>query len=268
MLRDLSTVAQAEKSIVGWLEERYGRGSAAVEKTATSGLRKPVASRLSQITPEMVAQGLYSRDCSVVLNEYFILESEERDLGEFDVSLLEEVSGLFREELPALFEREGRDPLTGLPGPTVFPEELVRLLASRSSLCLVLFDVDGFGEYNAAFGPAEGDRMLVEIAEVLAQTTRPTDFVFRQHGDEFALLLPNTAVEVGCGIAERVREALEARFAGDNLPLTASFGVASWPERCGDRAELLKAAKGALHAAWQRGGNRVCLGGAEPLPTS
>ncbi len=257
-LREAVGLVQAEKAMVAWLEERYGRGSVRLVEAATRGQRRPIACHLA---PPLEATATAR---PAARNEQFELSSEARDLGEFDLALLEEVGGLFREELPGVYAREGRDPLTGLLDASAFPRHLSELTGSRSSLCLVLFDVDRFGEYTSAFGSSEANRMLVEIAEVLAQSTRPTDFVFRLQSDEFALLLPVTTLDVACRVAERVREALIGRFGGDNLPLTASFGVASWPDRTADAQAMVQAANTALLQARQEGGNRLCLGGDDP----
>ena len=255
-LQRAGSVAEAEKLVVGLLEERYGRGAIALEKSAL-GVRPAQPTRLDKITASMVASGLYPRECAVVINEHFIVESEQRELGDDDVGLLENVTSHFRLTLPRVLQAEGRELLTGLLGPTRFPEELNRLITSQRLLCLLMLDIDRFAEFNAALGSSVGDGAVVKMAQLLGEKTRPNDVVFRLDGDEFAVLLPSTMIEDASRIAQRIREAVELGFAGDH-PLTASIGVASWPDRTKDKDELLKAAKDAVYTSWRVGGNRVC----------
>jgi diguanylate cyclase (GGDEF)-like protein len=95
------------------------------------------------------------------------------------------------------------------------------------------------------------------------------DVVCRYGGDEFAVLLVETGVDGAHLIAERIRDSLRARrfLAGQGLDvrLTASLGVATFPEHGTDALGLLRAADQAMYAAKARGRDDVCL--AEPLPT-
>jgi diguanylate cyclase (GGDEF)-like protein len=257
-LTQARTLAEAERLIVAWLEQRYGRGAIALEKGALA-VRPAQPTRLTNITEDLVAQGVYSRQCSVILNEFLIVESELRELGSDDVTLIENVTGYFRQALPRLLQLEGRETLTGLLGPARFAEELTRLLECKRLLCVLLLDIDKFGEFNAALGTSQGDKVVVEVAQLLVDKTRPSDIVFRQEGDEFAVLLPNTTIEDASRIAQRIRESIELRFADQSHPVTASIGLASWPDRTSDKDELLKGARDALYTSWRVGGNRVCL---------
>lgn len=88
-------------------------------------------------------------------------------------------------------------------------EELARTDALTGlPLSVMLVDVDHFKSYNDSFGHPEGDRALRVIAETLRDTCRDTDLVVRYGGEEFAALLPDTALEDAHGIAERMREAV------------------------------------------------------------
>lgn len=264
-LNRLQSMPEAEKELVRWLEERYGRGCVALDRSFR-GVRRITPTRLDQVSAQMVAAGLYPRECPVVMNEFFIVECEGRPLGEYDVDLLEKVTELYRQSLPRLYRAEGRDLLTGLLGPERFPDELHRVVESKRQASLLLLDIDRFSEYNAAFGEAEGDRMMLEVAGLMAEKTRPNDTLFRLNGDEFAVLLPGTPIEAAGSIAERIRQAFCDRFGADNFPLTASIGVASWPDRATSKDELLKRAKDAMFNSWRIGGDRVCLCPAREKP--
>lgn len=256
-LNGATSMDSAEKLVVETLEKRYGRGAIAVERTPLSA-RAPQPTRLDRVTAGMVADGVYPRECAVVLNEHFIVESDLRELCDDDVALLENVTQHFRRAIPRLLRTEGRDPLTALPGSERFPDELERQLKTKRMLCLVLLDLDHFGKLNAQRGATEGDRVLVETTRLLGEKTRPVDLVFRLEGDLFAVLLPTTGLDDAARIAERIREAFESRFPSEP-EVTASIGVSSWPDRTDDKDELVKAAKDAVYASWSIGGNRVCL---------
>lgn len=256
-LNAATSLDQAEKLVVSTLERRYGRGAIALEHAPVCA-RSPQPTRLDRVTAEMVCDGLYPRECAVVLNEHFIVESELRELGADDVALLENVTEHFRRAIPRLLQAEGRDTLTALPGPSRFPDELERQLKTKRMLCLLMLDLDHFGKLNASRGAREGDRVLVETARLLVEKTRPIDLVFRLQGDEFAVLAPTTRLEDASRIAERIREAFENQFSAGEA-ITASIGVSSWPDRTDDKEELVKAAKDAMYASWKLGGNRICL---------
>lgn len=261
-LNAATSLDEAQKLVVSTLEKRYGRGSIALERTLL-GARAPRATRLDRVSAEMVADGVYPRECVVMLNEHFIVETEARELGADDVALLENVTEHFRRAIPRLLQAEGRDTLTALPGPARFPDEIERQLKTKRMLCLLILDLDHFGKVNAARGAVEGDRILVEAARLLVENTRPIDLVFRLEGDEFAVLAPTTRLEDASRIAERIREAFEAQFRDEDR-VTASIGVSSWPDRTDDKEELIKAAKDAMFASWRLGGNRTCLCPARP----
>jgi diguanylate cyclase (GGDEF)-like protein/putative nucleotidyltransferase with HDIG domain len=116
-----------------------------------------------------------------------------------------------------------RDPLTGLLNHREFHEsvarELERCRRYGGRMSVALFDLDGFKAVNDVSGHAEGDRVLRQTAEVLSDSCRSSDVAFRIGGDEFALLLPETAAADASTVAERAAS-----------KLGSSFGVAVWPD--------------------------------------
>src|SRR5207248_7992186 len=127
-------------------------------------------------------------------------------------------------------------------------------------LAIVITDLDDFKEINARFGHPAGDIVLREFARTLQDGIRDIDLASRWGGEEFVLLLPGTDVSGAVNVAERIRQALEARLvlsgAGEPIAVTASFGVAGFPEAVSAQG-LLAAADGALYAAKRGGKNRV-----------
>lgn len=138
--------------------------------------------------------------------------------------------------------------------------ELARAERFGGPLSVVLCDIDDFKVVNDQHGHLAGDDVLRELASVLDDTVRAVDVAARWGGEEFALILPGTDAEGGARLAERARAALADRtiLTQEGVPVrvTASFGVAAWPDH-GGGDDLLGAADSALYQAKNRGKNRV-----------
>lgn len=140
-------------------------------------------------------------------------------------------------------------------------KELNRQRRNRGHLTLVLFDVDHFKNINDAFGHRFGDTVLVAIAESAREHLRSYEFAARYGGEEFVLLLPQTDLEGGVVVAERLREAVQALTFDhpfDTLAVTVSVGVATFPAPSVDSIDqLITKADEALYRAKRAGRNRV-----------
>jgi diguanylate cyclase (GGDEF)-like protein len=156
------------------------------------------------------------------------------------------------------------DHLTGLANRRRFSESL-GLEVSRAerfggSLALVLADLDDFKRVNDRYGHQVGDEVLRRFADLMRESMREFDLAARHGGEEFAVLLPETDLDGGVHLAERLAEALRvARFAnraGEAFTVTSSFGVAAFPE-AGSAEQLMLAADRALYRAKTEGKNRV-----------
>ena len=102
--------------------------------------------------------------------------------------------------------------------------------------------------------------MLRQVAVRLAEVVRTVDVIARYGGEEIAILLPQTSVSGAADLADRLRHAVEARavkFKGEEIPVTASFGVASYPDAVPARDGLFRAADRALYDAKKAGRNCV-----------
>ncbi|MGE0486912.1 MAG: diguanylate cyclase [Gammaproteobacteria bacterium] len=142
--------------------------------------------------------------------------------------------------------------------------EVSRAFRDRSTLSLVIADIDFFKQYNDLYGHQKGDECLQAFARTLeSYCRRGGDLAARLGGEEFALLLPTTEHAAALKLAEQARaafEALEILHAGSkvNDNATASFGVASvTPDTLEAGAALYGAADKALYQAKERGRNRV-----------
>ena len=158
------------------------------------------------------------------------------------------------------------DSLTGLANRRSIEDtlrsELVRAARFSDDVCVVFADLDFFKRVNDRYGHAAGDEVLKAFAAALRNTVRESDVAGRWGGEEFALVLTGTDSAGGARFAERARAAIEATVVqmpdGEALSVTASFGVASYPE-AGDFGELLAAADSALYEAKRAGRNRVVV---------
>jgi diguanylate cyclase (GGDEF)-like protein len=156
------------------------------------------------------------------------------------------------------------DELTGLSNRRRFMEvvtlELKRSERFESPLGLILVDLDDFKLVNDRFGHNTGDDVLRALSDVFRASLRDVDLAARLGGEEFAVLLPETDGVGAAGVAERLRAGLVAVELqgpeGDRVGVTASFGVALYPE-AHSVDELLRLADAALYRAKAEGKNRV-----------
>ncbi len=148
------------------------------------------------------------------------------------------------------------DPLTGAAGVDQFHEllgaELKRADRDRSSVGLVVLDVDGFGAINDTHGRSFGDETLKLVARRLRRVMRATDQLSRIGGDDFALILPGADTRLALAVAERARAAVAAGSTSEQA-LSCSAGVACYPEDARDGSTLLQLAGGALDWAKRSG---------------
>jgi diguanylate cyclase (GGDEF)-like protein/PAS domain S-box-containing protein len=158
-----------------------------------------------------------------------------------------------------------RDPLTNLFNRRYMEESLDRELsrAARrgSPLGVIMIDIDHFKPVNDTFGHAAGDTLLRAIGALLLAHTRAEDIACRYGGEEFTLILPDSALEDTWRRAEQLRTAvkrLRVRHGGEPLDaITISAGVASYPEHGTVPEALLRAADLALYQAKAEGRDRI-----------
>jgi diguanylate cyclase (GGDEF)-like protein len=165
--------------------------------------------------------------------------------------------------------RASTDGLTGLPNKRAVTDALKRMYAHAATrgapLALLLLDLDHFKQVNDVRGHVVGDQVLAKVGAVLQSVLRSGDFAGRNGGEEFAIILPDTEIGMALQIAERVRAAVaEISLPGTDMRVTASIGIAGYPDHATTPDRLERLADTALYLAKRQGRNRVEV--AEPTP--
>jgi diguanylate cyclase (GGDEF)-like protein len=159
------------------------------------------------------------------------------------------------------------DPLTGLRNRRaifdILNREIVRSVRQKTSVAVILADVDRFKNINDTYGHLAGDQVLVEIARRMAGGLRAYDSIGRFGGEEFMVVAPEPHSHPPQALAERIRAAIAetpVRMGERELAVTVSLGVASGgPGGANLQDSLVRAADAALYRAKQEGRNRVVV---------
>lgn len=168
----------------------------------------------------------------------------------------------------ARLDREAKlDTLTELPVRRVLESRMQRVYRTAydegKPMAVILCDIDHFKRINDTYGHDAGDQALIQVARMLDRQRRENDLCCRYGGEEFTILLEDTAGRAALALAERLRVAVETlafSYDGQTIPLRLSAGVAAFPElHVKTGSELLLLADEALYAAKETGRNRCLL---------
>ena len=169
------------------------------------------------------------------------------------VGLLTDIS-IFKEREQKMWRQAHHDALTGLPNRLLLRERLTRAIIQarrhHDRLALLFVDLDDFKPINDRFGHAAGDAVLEAVAERMQDCVRESDTVARLAGDEFAILIDRisndqSALVVARKLQEAITEAVE--WDGHTLRVTASIGMATYPDHGDNARDLLDAADQAMY---------------------
>jgi diguanylate cyclase (GGDEF)-like protein len=163
-----------------------------------------------------------------------------------------------------LQELSDRDYLTGLYNRRKFEEfltyEVKRSVRHRHKFTILMIDLDNFKYINDTYGHASGDLVLKEVTQIFASNLRNADILARIGGDEFAVILPETSYENSHAVVEKLRASLESTpisLMFDQVSLTASFGIAEYPEQGENIEALLTGSDLAMYKAKRAGKNTI-----------
>jgi diguanylate cyclase len=261
--RSLQEAKFALKEMLATLVERIGSMSSSTGRfyEQIGGYQKRLEGATDLETLSAVIQGLLA-DTQIVRDE--IKHSrEELVAARKKVENYEARVQQLEKELTQVSALVQKDPLTfalnrrGLE--EAFRIETARAKRYGSALGFVMIDLDDFKKLNDSLGHIAGDRALIHVASLMQATVRPTDFIARLGGEEFALLLPATEVAEAAATAERLQRELAKRgfqFEGRPWTLTFSAGAVQW--RNGESLEeMIRRADAALYEAKRTGKNRV-----------
>jgi diguanylate cyclase (GGDEF)-like protein len=165
-----------------------------------------------------------------------------------------------------IWRQANYDSLTRLPNRNLFHERLKQEILSsqrnQQSMALLFIDLDHFKEVNDSLGHIKGDDLLVQTATRLSNCVRQIDTVARLGGDEFTIVMgeldSHESVE---RVAEKVISVLSEKFVldRDSAQLSASIGIAFYPDHGEDSDSLIRCADRAMYIAKNRGRNRFCI---------
>jgi diguanylate cyclase (GGDEF)-like protein/PAS domain S-box-containing protein len=158
------------------------------------------------------------------------------------------------------------DALTGLPNRLLFHDRLGRAQQASqrygTSFAVLMVDLDGFKAINDSLGHETGDQLLAALGARLQGALRAADTVSRLGGDEFAVLLPTSiSADHALRVGAKLLGAIEQPFSidGRELQVSASIGVARFPEHHSPQQDLLACADQTMYAAKRQGGHRVLM---------
>jgi diguanylate cyclase (GGDEF)-like protein len=167
------------------------------------------------------------------------------------------------------------DDLTGLANRTLFGEHVVKALAmatrSHGSQAVVVVDLDGFKHVNDSLGHDHGDALLKQVAERLTGALRETDTIARLGGDEFAILPAGvTDLAAAVSVAWKIQQSCKPVFAvlAETVNVSASVGIAMFPEHGKTTAELLQRADAAMYVAKKSGSGYAVFDAAQETDTA
>ena len=183
---------------------------------------------------------------------------------------LEEEANNLRTSLKQAHEKAFLDPLTGLPNRLAYNEkidaEFKYCKRYKTSMTLIVWDIDYFKVINDTYGHKAGDKTLRFIAQLIQKNCRETDFVARYGGEEFVMILPRIDAEQAFIAAEKIRHVVEkARFTCNNetVHITISGGISDYQHNDARPDDIFERADQALYQAKRQGRNCCVIYSAE-----
>lgn len=171
----------------------------------------------------------------------------------------------YRQKFEILQKEFVRDPLTKLYNRGFLnenlPSELERAKLKGDTTALLMIDIDNFKAINDLFGHAEGDKVLIILAQVIDRTVRDSDFSCRYGGEEFSVILPSTNKDNAIELANRIRENLSSTFGSQKnisyQKVSITIGIAAFPEEAQNAEDLMALADKRLYIGKESG--RDCV---------
>ncbi|MFT7460267.1 MAG: diguanylate cyclase (GGDEF)-like protein/PAS domain S-box-containing protein [Planctomycetota bacterium] len=244
-----------------------------IGKTNFDLLSPEIASRLDEEDKKVLTSGSthsFEQSLEIEGNHRIILTTEyvHRD----EKGILKGILSIGRDITEQKLAEEkirhqaNHDELTGLPTLRLGKDRLSSAIAlarrNKIRVAILFLDMDGFKEVNDTLGHKAGDQVLKEVAERLTLTVRGTDTVARLGGDEFVIVITEIAEEQGhVRAAIKIIDSLTQTMVidGQNINISASIGIALYPEHGETTAELIQKADEAMYVAKNNGKNNYSI---------
>ncbi len=242
----------------------WEKGTLHIKDEKIMALRQDILIRTLQLDEFLIASlWIKEKPEGIIIVDNYVTK---KHIGEADIRIfnmfVEQAAGAI--ENSRAFEdtliRAHTDMLTSLWNHGYFQykldEELLKAKSKNYPLSILMIDIDDFKKFNDTYGHMQGDEALRRISEVLKNNGRETDIICRYGGEEFSIILPQTAKEEAGRLAEMMRANLSAKsIAGTNF--TVSIGLANYPQDGADKDTLVRKADVALYKAKREGKNKV-----------
>lgn len=207
-----------------------------------------------------------------VIGVFNVETTEKREFREIDLAMFSSITNqiattiVHAKYIAEVQVQAITDDMTGLYNyryfRTVLVQEFKRAKRYERPITILMMDIDSFKMYNDSYGHQQGDYVLRKIAELIRNAVRDVDLVMRYGGEEFVAVLPETTLQDGMVIAERIRQNI-ADFPFENQEtqphgiISVSIGVAGFPRDADSDVELIQHADDALYAAKKTRSNCV-----------
>jgi two-component system cell cycle response regulator len=223
----------------------------------------PILIITEQGDDEMVVRAL-----DLGVNDYIVRPVDPNELVARSLTQMRRKSynDRLRANVQQTIELAVTDPLTGLSNRRYLDNHISTLfnrsMARGRPLSVLIADIDRFKQINDTHGHDAGDDIIREFANRVRSTVRGADLACRYGGEEFVVVMPDTSPEIAASVAERLRSVIETvpfvvKGTGQELQVTASFGIASRTPQVITPGHLMKQADVALYEAKNAGRNRV-----------
>jgi two-component system CheB/CheR fusion protein len=261
----VQTANQAFSRITGYsLEEVVGQAPSLLKSGRHSEEFYRVMWNKLEQTGSWQGEIWNKRKSGEIYPEWLTINRVEDSRGELEhyVAVFSDISSIKNAQRKAEY-LSTHDTLTGMPNRSLFQDRLRQALAqarrTKKRVALLFIDLDNFKTINDTLGHDVGDELLKQASTRLREAVRDVDTAARLGGDEFTAILTDCNGESASQVASRIVDELAASYEikGHQLFVSASVGVAFYPEDGQDSAGLIKAADAAMYRAKEMGRNRV-----------
>jgi diguanylate cyclase len=198
-------------------------------------------------------QATTRRTHEAMVSDRQAVEQAEKRIQELEAELVEMSALVSEDPMTHSLNRRGME--------HEFARETSRAMRQGSPLCVAMLDIDNFKKLNDTHGHLVGDEALIHLVRTAKEELRATDIIGRMGGEEFMIMLPNTAQADAVSVVERLQRALTKKFFlnnNDRILITFSAGVAVY-EAGESQESIMDRADKALYEAKHTGKNRVCI---------